>query len=147
MIKECPDDDHLAFFFGGIGDARHFYYTLALFAASEHRKKTTRKIHFTLNDILPDVFARDLVFFILLDELSYEIKRTTTDKSAQLEIDKRIAAVFYLYTCQLVPNFVNDELQRVILKKRYRRLKVYLKKSSLLGSTSPQAHATLFSLS
>jgi len=36
MSKECPDDDRLAFFFGGIGDARHFYYMLAAFAALEY---------------------------------------------------------------------------------------------------------------
>jgi hypothetical protein len=116
MSKECPDDDHLAFFFGGIGDARHFYYTLSVFAASEHQGRSTRKIHFTLNDILPDVFARDLVFFNLLDELSLEIKTAPTDKTTQLETDKKVATLFFLYTCQLVPTYVNDELQRVISK-------------------------------
>ncbi|KAF1814279.1 hypothetical protein P152DRAFT_393392 [Eremomyces bilateralis CBS 781.70] len=116
MCEECPDDDRLAFFFGGIGDARHFYYTLTFFAASEYRRKTTRKIHFTLNDILPDVFARDLVFFILLDELSYETQKAPTDKATQLELDKKVATLFYLYLCPLVPTYVNDELQRVIRK-------------------------------
>jgi Domain of unknown function (DUF4470) len=116
MRKECPDDDRLAFFFGGIGDARHFYFTLAIFVASEFQKKSTRKVHFTLNDILPDVFARDLVFFILLDEISHEIKNSPVDKTTQLEEDKKVATLIFLYICQLVPTYVNDELQRVIRK-------------------------------
>lgn len=31
------------------------------------------KYHFTINDAKPDLFAQDLIFFLLLDELAPEI--------------------------------------------------------------------------
>jgi hypothetical protein len=116
MSKECPADEPLAFFFGGIGDARHLYYTLTKLAASEHGKRPKRDIHFTINDIVPDVFARDLIILVLFDELSHTINDSSISKATKLENDKKIASLFFLYIFQLVPAYVNDELQRVISK-------------------------------
>jgi hypothetical protein len=60
---------HYAFLFGGIGDARHLFVSLADmndFCPSP----TTKRFHFTMVDINSAVIARDLVMFYIFKQLS-----------------------------------------------------------------------------
>lgn len=67
LDQHSTDTETLAFLFAGIGDSRHLMQTWRAVAQLESAKPSHRKYHFTINDVKPEVFARDLVFFLLLD--------------------------------------------------------------------------------
>ena len=64
-------DPMIAYLFGGIGDARHVFKTLLdIKHREEYFKAPVRKYHLTIVDINPHALARDLIVFVLLDDLS-----------------------------------------------------------------------------
>ncbi|OBZ76423.1 hypothetical protein A0H81_03125 [Grifola frondosa] len=101
----------LAFFYGGVGDARHTYATVVglhrAFRALSKPKQTRFRAHITLNDVHPAVLARDLCILMLLNEL-IESKNST---EAQIEIK---AALMYTFAGVVMPSYCYDRLHRVI---------------------------------
>jgi hypothetical protein len=74
LEKNSTDEETIAFFFAGIGDARHLLQTMIAIAKFESARRSQRKFHFTINNIKKEVFARDLIFFFLLDQLAAEMR-------------------------------------------------------------------------
>ena len=64
-----------------------------------------RSFHFTLVDIKPAVIARDLVVFLLLDDLS-KIARTSTSKRFLL-----LSCLYYTYLSPIMPGRLAAILQ------------------------------------
>jgi hypothetical protein len=105
----------LAFLFGGIGDARHLLQTIQAIASDEAKSPSTRHYHFTINDIKPEVFARNLLFFMLLGKLA-EALPPSNAKSANLSKSASLAltTLYYIFIGQLMPPEIHDHLQSVI---------------------------------
>ncbi|PBK94360.1 hypothetical protein ARMGADRAFT_1062580 [Armillaria gallica] len=84
----------LAFFFGGCGDARHVFGTLISLHKSSTQlgknKKKHSRAHLTLLDIHPTTLARDLVLFVLMDDLI--ASRNSEEDEAEIK-----ATLFYTY--------------------------------------------------
>ncbi|EPQ56471.1 hypothetical protein GLOTRDRAFT_40012, partial [Gloeophyllum trabeum ATCC 11539] len=76
---------NLSFFFGGVGDARHVFGSLIGFHKAYSKlsssKRNNARVHMTLCDIHPTALARDLVLFMLVQQLI-----ETSDKVSVLEI-------------------------------------------------------------
>ncbi|EGG14527.1 hypothetical protein DFA_12303 [Cavenderia fasciculata] len=69
LLRNNPS---LSFFYGGAGDCRHALATLADLNRQLVRDGPPEaKIHFTLNDLVPSVMARGLLFFSLLEEIGH----------------------------------------------------------------------------
>ena len=74
-LDKLPDWDlkNLAIFFGGVGDARHVFTTLCdvhqQWQGLEPEKRSSFRIHTTLNDINPCVLARDILAMAALIRL------------------------------------------------------------------------------
>jgi len=98
--------------FGGVGDARHVFATILDAYSQLHElpqeKRKTFRIHFTMNDVVPAVIARDLLIFITLSKLgafdSYMCIRN--DKEA----GKWATLLEYLYLGVVMPANVHDNL-------------------------------------
>jgi len=70
--KLHKDDKSISFFFASIGDARDLYKTIIDIADKENSGKAPRKEHhFTVNDINKGALTRDLVIWMLLEDLWY----------------------------------------------------------------------------
>jgi hypothetical protein len=110
LANESPEEP-ASFLFGGIGDARHLYATLIGIAKHETDSKSPsdRNFHFTINDINPVVFARDIViFFLLLDLSQYSADCATSEP---MEI---LTALYFIYAAPIMPAKAADRLQNVI---------------------------------
>ncbi|KZV67569.1 hypothetical protein PENSPDRAFT_688005 [Peniophora sp. CONT] len=115
-LKALPAEalTNLAFFFGGVGDARHVYASIvglerAVCDLSEDLRSTT-KAHFALSDIHPAMLCRDLVVLMLLDML-VEGKASESDELAIK------AAIHYVFSFNVVPKvymqWVNTVIRRL----------------------------------
>ncbi|KAF2669621.1 hypothetical protein BT63DRAFT_479414 [Microthyrium microscopicum] len=108
-------DKIYAVFLGGIGDARHLYETLGHLAASSEIKTIEQNFHFTVNDISPEILARDMIFWLLLDELSlFELSSKSKEKVLRREVLQ--FSMTALYVAQIVPAWVDMELDRILEK-------------------------------
>jgi hypothetical protein len=96
-----------SFLFAGIGDARHLLATMGVIGAAEEVSSSTCQYHFAINDIKPEVFARDLVIFLLLDRLSDPSLMSM--KSARLQ-----QTLYYVYISQVTPPEAYGDLQEII---------------------------------
>jgi hypothetical protein len=65
LTDNSTPTETLAFLFAGIGDARHLLQYLQFIIVVE-AENPGRPYHFTINDVKSEVFARDLLFFMLL---------------------------------------------------------------------------------
>ncbi|KAJ7082632.1 hypothetical protein B0H15DRAFT_852172 [Mycena belliarum] len=96
----------LAFFYGGVGDARHAFGTLiGLHEASHEMTPAQRdafRVHITLLDIKEHALARDLVVMFLLSKIM-----ACTDTLQKLELQ---VTVFYLYTALIIPAYCHERL-------------------------------------
>ncbi|KAH8594225.1 hypothetical protein B0O99DRAFT_181427 [Bisporella sp. PMI_857] len=93
-----------SFLFAGIGDGRNLFATLGyinLMAVSES-SLLSKKFHFTLLDIKPAVFARDLLMFRLLLDAAEE----SSTKSSET-----LVTLSYLFTAQVMPAWAYSRLQ------------------------------------
>ncbi|KAE9983145.1 hypothetical protein EG328_010229 [Venturia inaequalis] len=101
--------DNFAFMFCGIGDARQFYATLAHCAARGLEKTglENKRYHFTLADIKGIPLARDLIIFLLLDELSQSSEKAEHDI---------LVTIFYVYVATIMPAAAYDKMQDTITK-------------------------------
>lgn len=91
--------------FCGVGDARNLLLTLAFIGAVEKRKASEKKFHFTLLDLKPAVFARDLLLLQLLSDLVSEPKAKSRET---------LVALSYMFGAQIMPKWAFDRLQHAI---------------------------------
>jgi tetratricopeptide (TPR) repeat protein len=104
----------LSFLFAGIGDARHLLQTFQAIAVVE-AKNPNRRYHFTINDVKPEVFARDLLIFVLLGRLTKELpSRDAQPKTSSKNVWLILATLFYTFIGQVMPLEVFNHLQEVI---------------------------------
>ena len=106
MLKR--NRNSLAFFFGGIRDARNLYATILEIDRLEQSvaKRHTRTYHATMNDVNPRALARDLVMFHLLDELKSLPISGENNRTALL------ATIFFMFIGAVVPSYVSDRIQK-----------------------------------
>jgi hypothetical protein len=103
--------------FAGVGDARHVFTTLysifekeqetkvdAEISEPDRRKIFSSRFHFSALDLKFPVLARDLVMFLVIDQLSL----TDLDTSESQDL---AAAAFFLYLAPLLPRYVFNLLQ------------------------------------
>lgn len=100
----------ISFLFCGIGDARNLFKTMAMYAVMGPKCNPPQRLHFTILDHKPAVLARNLIFFILLDDLSHMASTTEQDFKAR----ETIHVLFYLFSTQIIPGFVWERLQKTI---------------------------------
>ncbi|CAJ2499920.1 Uu.00g027730.m01.CDS01 [Anthostomella pinea] len=93
----------LSWMFAGVGDARNFYRTLIAIPNGEDRTGRKRRYHFTLLDLKPTVFARNLVILELL-----------SDFESILQAKEALACLIYVFGCQIMPPFAYTKLQETI---------------------------------
>lgn len=100
----------LAFFFGGVGDARNLYATMIEIVrlGGLDSRPPKRKYHATINDIKPSALARDIVLFYLRDDLSQSQSTGGEDQIEQLTV------IFYLFVGAVVPQWVSSKIQKAI---------------------------------
>jgi hypothetical protein len=120
LISGASESETLAFFFAGIGDARHaFQSIIAIHRLEEIKKLETKKMrfYFTLNDVKHEVLARDLIFFLLLERLCSELATGEIVKDhrmVQEPAKKTLLTLTYIYIAQIVPPEVHDDLKAVL---------------------------------
>ncbi|KAL6298482.1 hypothetical protein BKA93DRAFT_65275 [Sparassis latifolia] len=107
---------NLAFFFGGVGDARHIHGSLIglhhAFQKLNKPKRSKLHVHMTLLDIHPAMLARDLCIFMLVNELM-----ECTDSTAQTEIR---ATLMYTFAGVVMPRYCLERLKHVVRDLRSR---------------------------
>lgn len=105
LLKAQPDTTK--FLFVGIGDARHFYATLAAVARHERERSSPKdkRHHFTLVDLKASALARDLIIFWLLQELSKAEGQANRDTAV---------AIFYVFVGTIMPSQAYKKLQSSI---------------------------------
>ncbi|PBK68015.1 hypothetical protein ARMSODRAFT_1005025 [Armillaria solidipes] len=92
----------LAFFFGGCGDGDlHKSFTQL------GKNKKHFRVHLTLLDIHPTTLARDLVPFVLMDDLI--ASRNSEEDEAEIK-----ATLFYTYFGILMPSYCHHRFQSVV---------------------------------
>ncbi|KAA1474604.1 hypothetical protein DENSPDRAFT_824616 [Dentipellis sp. KUC8613] len=101
----------LAFLFGGVGDARHVFGSLTglhqAYQGLDDEKCDNLKVHLTLLDIQPAALTRDLIMFMLVDELV----SNDVDKETEAEIQ---ACLLYVFFGTVMPSYCFARLQKVI---------------------------------
>jgi tetratricopeptide (TPR) repeat protein len=110
MISTDSSNRTIDLYLGGAGDGRHFLATLIelskVASSPEHAKLP--KIRFTFNDYKPHVFARNLVTFLLLEQLG---QCKGSEEKAEL-----VTTIFFVYFCSAMPPYVFLRLQSVIVQ-------------------------------
>ncbi|EMR67193.1 putative tetratricopeptide-like protein [Eutypa lata UCREL1] len=101
------DQESFSFLFCGVGDARHLFATLACIAEHAREKSSlcSKKIYFTLVDINPAVFARDMLVLRMLNDF---VKEAAEDRPVTA------AAISYVYATQVMPSWIYDRVQTAI---------------------------------
>ncbi|KAI1869257.1 uncharacterized protein JN550_005887 [Neoarthrinium moseri] len=95
--------ERLSWMFAGVGDARNFYRTLIALPNGEARTGRERQYHFTLVDLNPAVFARNLISLELLSDLD-----------SMLECNEALTCLIYVFVSQVMPPFAYTKLQEAI---------------------------------
>lgn len=108
--KMSPELKNVSFFLGGVGDSRNALQTMcALVEYEQTGKMPERSYHFTLNDIQKSAIARDLIIWMLLDELS--LLNMASD-----EADMILNTVSFVYLSTMMPRYAFDYLNVTIDK-------------------------------
>jgi hypothetical protein len=99
----------ISLLFGGMGDCRNVFSTLTHILNDQVKGKLkARSFHFALVDIKPAVIARDLVLFLLLDDLS----------KARSKESLLLPCLYYTYLSSIIPvrlaAILQARIQRVI---------------------------------
>ncbi|KAL1948087.1 hypothetical protein VTO73DRAFT_12162 [Trametes versicolor] len=119
----------VAFLFGGVGDGRHAFGTIAGLSQALTKlpkaKRSQFNAHLTLLDIHDGTIARDLCILLLLHELN-----STSDSTARSEIK---ATLTYTFGGVAMPDYCYRRLEMVIKDLRKR-----------LDSTPPDLPAWLY---
>ncbi|VDB92191.1 unnamed protein product [Peniophora sp. CBMAI 1063] len=90
----------LAFFFGGVGDARHIYASIIglerAFGKLSVAQLAQAKAHFSLSDVHPTIFCRDLIVLMLLHRLVQG--KLSSEEAYEIKI-----ALHYTFCLHVVP--------------------------------------------
>jgi hypothetical protein len=98
----------ISLLFGGIGDCRNVLCTfMSIFADRLQGKLKGQSLHLTLVDIKPAAIARDIVLFLLLDDLS-KVSRTNRPNATRSLLQ---ACLYYTYLSPIMPSRVATVLQ------------------------------------
>lgn len=103
--KAAAKRELISFLFVGVGDARNMLRTIIGIAQFEQTR--TKKYHITINDINKTALTRDLVVFMLLEELSQ--LESTSDEYTEV-----MTTVYFIYISVMMPRFVFDKMQQTI---------------------------------
>ena len=99
------------FFFGGVGDARHLYATLIDIVDRETQNKlgapSTKRYHFTVNDVKIQTTARNLIILWLLQDL-------TSVSGASSAAELTVTTIFYAFCSHIMPRIIFEHMQSVI---------------------------------
>jgi hypothetical protein len=109
VFEEFESDlKRVSFFFGGVGDGRHFLQTLIRIADHEKTKTGTKRTYnFTVNDMGKHAISRDLIIWILLDDLS-RLDAGSDDASILLN------TIFFIYVSAIMPSYAFEQLNQTI---------------------------------
>ncbi|KAI0329760.1 hypothetical protein GY45DRAFT_1279063 [Cubamyces sp. BRFM 1775] len=111
-ISKLPREklSDLSFMFGGVGDGRHAFGTIAglyqAYKALPAPKQAAFHAHLTLLDIHPTAIARDLCMLLLLHEYN-----NTTDPIARAEV---MATLMYIFCAGVMPSYCYNRLMDVV---------------------------------
>lgn len=109
MQTANPADSQISFFCGGIGDARHMFRTFLDIEHHEKSGKTSPKhYHFTIVDVNKYALARDLILFMLLQDLSV-IGDASSDEAILI-----LSTIFYVWAGKMIPHCTFEHLQQTI---------------------------------
>lgn len=110
IIQTYQAEETTALFFAGIGDARNLYATILSIESHEAQTSETakQKYHFTINDTKPPVIARDLIIFMLLDDLKEVVNFESNAASLVL------STLNYIFHSIIMPRVVLEHLILVI---------------------------------
>lgn len=103
----------VSFLFGGIGDARNMYATIAAMATPTRiflqraNMSFLRSVHLTIVDFKPAIFARNLVMFDLFAQYNALRKQGAGNKA----LDEIACAMAYVFIAFAYPPFVHDAVQ------------------------------------
>ncbi|KAK8851162.1 hypothetical protein PGQ11_013641 [Apiospora arundinis] len=105
-MANSKQDDY-SFLFAGVGDARNLFATLITIGsmATSNPALSSNKFHFTLLDIKPSVFARDLLIFRLLLDTKHKSK---------IKASETLAVISYLFTASTMPAWAYSRAQTAI---------------------------------
>jgi hypothetical protein len=115
MVKRAAEGYlNFSFFYGGLGDGRHFYQQLHHIYAYDKRYKKKLlnrqdKIRFTLVDINPRILARTVMMFQLLYELKLADHNDNVNECALVQ-----ATIWYLFASDITPLYIYDKIMVVI---------------------------------
>ncbi|TVY92831.1 hypothetical protein LAWI1_G006042 [Lachnellula willkommii] len=103
-----PDLKSVSFFFGGAGDARNVLRTLIDIADQEKKKEVPeRSYHVTVNDIAKSAISRNIILWMLLEDLSGV--EPGSDKSEML-----LNTIFFIYISTVMPPYAFDQMTNTI---------------------------------
>jgi hypothetical protein len=100
-------DDPVSFFLAGIGDARNLFRTII--GVVEVEQSNTKRYHFAINDTNKCALVRDLLVFMLIEEL-LDLEKDTDE---YMEV---LSTIYFIYVAVIIPQFVMDKLQATISK-------------------------------
>lgn len=98
-------DDVFACMLCGVGDARHLFTSFLMTNVLERRMYFEKRYHYTLLDIKPAVFARDLVMIQLL----FDIASESTNKGKIT-----LSSLAYLFAAQVMPSWIFDRVRKAM---------------------------------
>ena len=105
-----PDVEKISFFLGGVGDARNLLQTFCVITENERKGKIPkRQYHFTVNDIQKAALARDLVIWMMLNDLS-------NLDIASGEAMQLLNTLFFVYSSTMMPSYAFRQLNSTIAK-------------------------------
>ena len=100
-----PEGKRVSFLFGGVGDSRHILRTIIEIAKHEGARR--KLYHFTANDINNYAIIRDLIIWMLIQELS----ETTKDSDEATLI---VNTLIFVYFGTMMPGRASKRLHQAI---------------------------------
>ncbi|KAI9645883.1 hypothetical protein NHQ30_005319 [Ciborinia camelliae] len=106
--KHEPMGSSVSFLFGGIGDARHLIRTIIGIAELEKKYQLKQKqYHLTMIDVNKYALTRDLIMFMLLEELSG--LEANSEKAEEV-----LTTLFFVFIAVIIPRIAFDHLHHTI---------------------------------
>jgi hypothetical protein len=104
---ENNQDEPVSFFLAGAGDARNMFRTIIGILEVENSK--SKRYHFTINDINKCALTRDLLVFMLIEEL-LDLQNGTDE---YMEV---LSTIYFIYVAVIIPQYALDKMQSTIGK-------------------------------
>jgi hypothetical protein len=115
-MENTPQPLDVSFFYGGVGDCRHFYQQLQHIYAynKDWREKQQTppadKFSFTLQDWKPHVMARNIILFHMLHDISLIPERIEGQEARKKEQISILTAIWYVFDRDIMPAYVFSHL-------------------------------------